>query len=295
MIGKSIVTHWVDPSQREQFLDLIRQNGSVTNYPITIKSLDGKIHYLLASSHFYCDRQGNVSGVEGIIHDITDLRNAEEGLKMANNKLNLLSSITRHDINNQLTVLKGYLTLSIKENSNSATVSDRIDKALRAANTIERQIAFTKEYQDLGVRAPSWQDVSANIEKSVLSLSGKNVRIVNETTGIEVFADSLFEKVFYNLLDNALRYGGENMTTIRFSSAEADGDLVLKVEDDGAGIPPGDKDRLFVKGFGKNTGFGLFLCREILSITNISIAENGSPGKGACFEITVPKGMHRIR
>jgi signal transduction histidine kinase len=53
------------------------------------------------------------------------------------------------------------------------------------------------------------------------------------------------------------------------------------------------KEKIFERGFGKNTGLGLFLAREILVITGITITENGTPGKGARFEITVPKGMWR--
>jgi signal transduction histidine kinase len=49
-------------------------------------------------------------------------------------------------------------------------------------------------------------------------------------------------------------------------------------------------ERIFEQGFGKNTGLGLFLSREILAITGITITENGVPGKGARFEITVPRG-----
>jgi signal transduction histidine kinase len=66
------------------------------------------------------------------------------------------------------------------------------------------------------------------------------------------------------------------------------------VEDNGIGIPPGEKEKIFEKGIGKNTGLGLFLAKEILSITGITIRENGTPGKGAMFEITVPKGMYRV-
>ena len=52
---------------------------------------------------------------------------------------------------------------------------------------------------------------------------------------------------------------------------------------------------MFECGFMKNTGFGLFLTREILTITGITIIENGEPGKGARFEITVPKGAWRMK
>jgi signal transduction histidine kinase len=61
------------------------------------------------------------------------------------------------------------------------------------------------------------------------------------------------------------------------------------------GITDEDKKKLFRKGFGKHTGLGLFLSREILAITGITITENGEPGVGARFEITVPKGMWRMK
>ncbi len=109
----------------------------------------------------------------------------------------------------------------------------------------------------------------------------------------EVYADPLFEKVFSNLIDNALCYGGDQMKTIRVLSQESDQGLTIVCENDGVGIKDEDKKRIFSRGFGKNTGFGLFLSREILSITGITITENGVPGKGTRFEITVPNGTWR--
>jgi signal transduction histidine kinase len=55
------------------------------------------------------------------------------------------------------------------------------------------------------------------------------------------------------------------------------------------GISAEDKQKLFRKGFGRHTGLGLFLTREILAITGIGILENGEPGKGVQFEIIVPE------
>ena len=60
------------------------------------------------------------------------------------------------------------------------------------------------------------------------------------------------------------------------------------------GVSAEEKKRLFTRGFGKNTGLGLFLSREIIAITGIAITGNGVPGKGARFEITVPKGAYRF-
>ena len=108
----------------------------------------------------------------------------------------------------------------------------------------------------------------------------------------EVFADPLIVKVFYNLLDNAVRYGGK-ITTIQFSALESGDNHLIICENDGEGIPADEKEQIFELGFGKNTGLGLFLAREILGITGITIRENGEPGKGARFEMTFPPGSYR--
>jgi len=229
-----------------------------------------------------------------VFEDITDRKQAEEALHQANKQLNLLSSITRHDILNQLMALKGYLELSREYLGENRTLSDFVTKEEKVANTIENQITFTRDYQNLGATAPAWQNVNASINKALSGLPMRDVCVEVDPQDPEIFADPLFEKVFYNLIDNALRYGGADMKTIRVSLQEIDKGLWIVCEDDGVGIPAEDKKKLFTRGFGKNTGLGLFLSREILAITGITITENGTPGKGARFEITVPKGMWRV-
>ena len=117
---------------------------------------------------------------------------------------------------------------------------------------------------------------------------------VNVTVnGAEILADPLIEKVFYDLMENSLRHG-DHVTHMDYSVRETEGDLIIIYCDDGVGISGEDKKKLFQKGFGKHTGLGLFLSKEILAITGISITENGEPGKGVRFEITVPMGIYRF-
>ncbi|MFA5214347.1 MAG: ATP-binding protein, partial [Methanoregula sp.] len=80
----------------------------------------------------------------------------------------------------------------------------------------------------------------------------------------------------------------------RISATITPDHLVLLCEDDGAGIPEEEKNHLFERGFGKHTGLGLFLSKEILSITKIGIRETGTSGTGARFELTVPAGAYRF-
>ena len=75
---------------------------------------------------------------------------------------------------------------------------------------------------------------------------------------------------------------------------ESGENLVLLCKDDGDGVSTEEKEKIFDQGFGKNTGLGLALSREILDITGITIRETGEPGKGARFEMVVPKGAYRV-
>ena len=240
------------------------------------------------------DGYGRVSSVLGISRDITNRKQAEEALALASRKLNLLSNITRHDILNQLTALKGYLEISRGVLFDPQALHELLEKEVKVAETIERQITFTQDYQDLGVKIATWQNVNKVIAKAITALPMRNMHVITDRPDLEIFADPLLEKVFSNLIENALRYGGDRMTTIRFSSQESNDGLTIVCEDDGAGIRGEDKKHLFERGFGRNSGLGLFLSREILGITGITIAETSIEDSGAQFEITVPKGAYRF-
>jgi signal transduction histidine kinase len=110
---------------------------------------------------------------------------------------------------------------------------------------------------------------------------------------IELYADPLLPRIFYNLLVNSIQHGDHRMTKIRLSARTAGESLILVYEDNGTGIPDNEKLKIFEFGYGKKTGFGLFLAREILGFTGLTITETGEPGKGARFEIVVPKGKYR--
>jgi len=220
------------------------------------------------------------------------LQNAT-ALRLANRKLNLLSSITRHDINNQLTGVKFFIDVLGPE-QRTPELTDYCRQAATSVDQIAAMIRFTREYEEIGITAPAWQDCRAIADTAAHEAPPGKVVIKNDIpAGMQVFADPLIIKVFYNLLDNAVRYG-QKITAIRFSLLEHDGRAVIVCEDDGVGVPAGDKERIFEKGFGKNTGLGLALSREILDITGITITETGTPGAGARFEITVPAGSCRF-
>jgi PAS domain S-box-containing protein len=232
-----------------------------------------------------------------MIHDITEIYRYQEALKQANKKINLMSNITRHDILNQVNVLSGYTELISEMLPPDVRGDPRISKYLRNLNkgieTIHSQIIFTKDYQELGVVSPTWQSLCSIAKEAAFAFSGQGIRFSIEDKGLEIYADPLLKKAFYNLFDNA-RAHGERVSEIDVSSHTDRESVVIKVKDNGVGISPVMKELIFEKSVGKNTGLGLFLVRGILFITGMEITETGIEGEGARFEIKVPPGNWRI-
>ena len=223
----------------------------------------------------------------GIFQDVTGRRIAEEAVRIANNKLQLLSSITRHDILNEVMVLLGNLEFA-EEKSDDPEVLQYLDKVKSASRTIQRHIEFTRLYENLGISEPEWQELTALIPKS----KGQ-VTITNNCTNLSIYGDPMLERVFSNLLDNTIRHG-EHATTVTIDCHQGDKALHLIWRDNGVGVANDQKENIFGRGIGKNTGFGLFLSREILAITGMHMNETGIPGEGAQFEIIIPKEAYNF-
>ena len=289
LVGKMHYYDLLEPSTREALTEAARHAFALH---LPIKNLvnlnlhrDGRTIILSTSATPIYDQKGKFHGYYGIDEDITEWTRTHEALKLANKKLTMLSSITRHDILNKITAICGYLKL-IEMDFDDPVLIQYVHHLYASIRTMKAQIEFTRVYQDLGTLEPRWlmledlmpgKDVPQEISFSV------NVH------GISVYADPMVEKVFFNLLENSLRHG-EHVTTITVSASESDGILTIVWEDDGVGIAPEDKELIFARGYGKNTGLGMFLAREILSLTGITLSEVGVQGKGARFEIHVSKG-----
>jgi PAS domain S-box-containing protein len=233
-----------------------------------------------------------VVGFFAALNDITERKRDLEALRQANKKLNMLSGITRHDIKNQLMTLNGFAALLRKQIPDPA-YEKYFSRIANSSSQITNMIQFTKEYEQIGVQAPTWQGVRELVEKTVMDSAPGEVTLKNDLpAGMEIFADPLIARVVFNLVDNSTRHGGK-ISVIRFSLEECGRDRIIVCEDDGSGIAADEKEQIFDLGFGKNTGFGLAISREILDITKIAIRETGEPGRGARFEIVVPEGQYR--
>ena len=281
---------FVSPDDIPRLVTELRTKHQVSGMDLPCRTKNGEVRICRFSSRIIM--MGSTPHVISTVEDVSERMKTEEALQQANKKLHLLSSITRHDIKNQLMTLDGYISLIDKKSP--AGCEQEIARLRKVSRQISSMIQFTKDYQQVGITSPVWTDLRSLVDDAKKGVSQMTATVGNDIpAGAEIYADPLIAKVFFNLVDNAVRHGG-SVTTIRFSLASRNGDSTIVCEDDGTGIAPEMRKKLFRKGFGKNNGFGLFLSREVLDITGITIQETGEPGKGARFEMNIPKESFRM-
>jgi signal transduction histidine kinase len=252
-----------------------------------------KLHYMNDQMQKTLDKL-QISN-DDLIKENHERKMVETALGNANNKLQLMASITRHDLLNQINSLQGYLELAAMDRYDDPEQAwQYVDKAVAVLSQTVNTVQFTKEYQEIGVKSPVWQNCHNLVNKSLTHTSLNNVILENLIPeDLEIYADPLIEKVFSNLFENAVRYGGKiTKISVRFMQDENTCRIIC--EDDGEGIKDDEKLKIFNYQYGKNTGQGLFLSREILSITGIQIEETGTYDVGARFEISCPGGTIRF-
>ncbi len=286
LLSKTLPEIITETTERETFLAKVRDTRRAGDIEVQFTCADGSKRWALVSATDCAEPSILCTAV-----DITEQKQAQDSLSLANRKLNLLNNVTRHDILNQLTALIGYLELS-KDDIQDPRLLSYVTKEEKAANAIRNQILFTRDYQNIGVHSPQWHNIAETVSLAMATLDIHQIKMTVNLASVEVYADPLLEKVFYNLIENSLRHG-ERVTEIEIFSEPVGGGIDIVIKDNGSGIPEDAKERIFRREYFKHTGFGLFLTREILAITHLTISETGTLGKGARFVIHAPMGTYR--
>ena len=324
--GKDLSRILPDDKERDAFLDQLQETVHTGDCEVRFCTRDGSVRQFLVSASLTPDdtvicslvdvterrlaekviqkakneledrvrerTEELISANEVLKAEIRERKRFESAIQLTNRKLNTLSSITRHDILNQITAIVMYASLA-QENTTDPVVREQLEKIDEITHLIQKQIRFTRDYQNIGASAPSWQELERIVTEAAKDTNLGTVRLEMTLDRVEVYADLLLVKVISNLMDNSLRHG-EHATAIRISYAIRDEDLVIVYEDNGTGVPSGAKEKIFRREYYRNTGYGMFLSEEILNITGARIRETGEFGSGARFEILIPRGMFRF-
>jgi signal transduction histidine kinase len=268
--------------------------GESSQCELRIRHKDGRIVWLAGFTECLADPDDpSIHRLYGGCRDITDRKRADQSLLIANRKLNLMNMVAWHDIQNKLTGLCGYIELT-KDLVSDTQVMKFLQTEGEILQVIQQQLASTREYQQMGMQPPQWLNVEGMMHSIVITGKAGKVEVIVQVDGLEIFGDPLIERVFSHLVENSLLHGG-NVTTIRLSCRKSGTDMILVYEDNGYGIPEQIRPELFVKSFGKTTGFDLFFVHDLLELSGMEISETGIAGTGVRFEIRVPRQAYRFR
>ncbi len=300
MPAETYIQEFVHPDDLPRVWESFRTRTFAEDYKDDYRELehrivrrDGQVRNILIRAYSIRDLKGVRLRDFGVNQDITRYKQAEIRYLKARQKLELLGSITRHDIKNQLQIQSANLELAILRTEDPVLL-ERLRKVEESIQNVRRQVDFTKDYEMTGSMVPHWQSMP-DIMLHLPEMDGTGtIEAGPGVKGLSILADPMLTMVFHNLVENSMKYAGRKGSLHITIEAERQGDdLLLTYHDNGVGVAEGDRERLFTKGFGKGTGLGLFLSKEILAITGILIQEVGEEGQGATFLLTVPRGCYR--
>ena len=226
-----------------------------------------------------------------VARDISERIRYERELVATQKKLNLINSLTRTDIKSQIFIVRAYLDV-LRQIAKHPEEIAILDKLRDTTGEIQDHIELAENYQKLGMHAPRWQNFN---EVLLYAISHLPPILLNRTTGmdrLEILADPLLEKGLTHLMEYIYTSGGI-AEPVGISFTETENSLVISLQKTGAGIPPGQKESLFVWAPEKTAGPSLFFIREILDMTGIGIEETGESAT-LRFEICIPKGEYRF-
>ncbi|POG56289.1 sensor histidine kinase [Haloferax marisrubri] len=222
-----------------------------------------------------------VGGVVVNAHDVTDRRKHEQ-------QLETFANVVSHDLRNPLNVAEGYLELVREADRPDPDHVERIEAAHeRMGEIITDVLALarggTVEERETVSLDTAATEAWANVE------TGPATLVVEDSASFLADRTRLLQ-LLENLFRNALEHAGEDVTV---TVGRLDDDAGFYVEDDGPGVPPADRPKLFESGFttaADGTGFGLAIVRTIADTHGWSVGYEDAADAGARFVI---RGVER--
>ena len=301
----------------QKFLDILRGNGKVANFELEIFRKDGSVIPIISSSNYYCDRNGNPLGIEGIITNISKQKRAEEQLKKAKNeaeeatraKSEFLANMS-HEIRTPMNGIMGMveLLLDTRLTENQKNLAKTIDTEAESLLAIINSIL---DFSKIEAGKLELDNIPFNLRLLFEDLSS-TFAITAQKKGLEFISflpaeaperligdPGRLRQILINLVGNSLKFTHKGEIFIWADSFEDFGKEVklrFCVKDTGIGIPKEKQDKIFesfsqvdgstTRKYG-GTGLGTTISRQIVTLMGGEIGVDSQPLLGSTFFFTV--------
>lgn len=244
------------------------------------------------------DQQGSVERFVAVSNDVTERNEMAQQLKEQRDDLEVLNQVVRHDIRNDLVVIEGYareLENHVREDGREYvdTITERTEDAIALTNRA-RELAETTIKQQSSAKPvalrPTLTEVADNVGSSYPNAV---ITTENPVPNVDVLADEMLSSVFRNLLTNAVHHNDKDVPQVAVSAEQRDGRVVVRVADNGPGVPDERKTEVFEKGHRRadstGTGLGLYLVRTLLDQYGGDISIEDNDPEGAVFVLELQR------
>ncbi|MDB6109523.1 MAG: sensor signal transduction histidine kinase [Pedosphaera sp.] len=272
----------------------------VQGHELELPGVNGR--WLEVNAAAVLDRAGTQLGSIMVFHDLTRLKQLE------NTRQEFVANVS-HELRTPLSLIKGFVETLLDGASSDPQLTSRFLRTIekhtdRLTYLIEDLLTISRLESGQIVMNLHPVDLRAEVAHVLEDLQAraaeKNVVLQNSLpAGLEANADAdRLQQVLFNLIENAIKYGrAEGCVTIGGQSI-ADGKLELWVKDDGPGIPPEAKERVFERFYRADrarsretggTGLGLAIVKHIVQAHGGEVWVRSEPGEGATFFLTLPQ------
>lgn len=319
MLGRNISTVYA-PDHRQEIpfiLDRIRNGEKVDHFETVQRTKTGElIHVSMTVSPLY-DALGRVVGASRIARDITgrvraaerlaklnaDLQRSNENLARSNEDLERFAFIASHDLQEPLRMIAVYSQLLVKmyANADDDQAAGFVNNIVSGTQRMRELLADLRAYTEVGspVEEPG-DSVDLNI---LMEMVIQNLKVaIAENNAVVTFGNlpvlqahrAHFLPLFQNLIENAIKYRSSDSPRIHVSVEEINGRLRFAVSDNGIGIEPEYREKIFIafkRLHGKaipGTGIGLAICQRVVERYGGRIWVESALGQGSKFVFDLP-------
>lgn len=233
------------------------------------------------------------------IRDVTERKQYEEQLEQTREELEALNRLVRHDIRNDMSIVLGWAEL-LEEHVDEQG-QEYLTTVLTSGEHILEITELARDYaelvtsgEEINVRPTSLRSVlQPELDLRRESFPEAEFVVVGEVPDVEVMANEMLGSVFRNLLNNAVQHNDSADPVVEVTCDVDDDDVLVRVADNGPGIPDTQKESLFGKGEtgldSAGTGIGLYLVRTLVDQYDGRVRVEDNDPEGAVFHVELPR------